>query len=141
MNIRTAFTTLVRRLHGTFHRSPELSPEAQALFDKLSAIVDEEVERSEEFGLSICPEHLVKEKWAVLLAVLELGNVNLPNGYGGPDFLFQILYESLLRLMEEEARFYFERLKEQNLTTNMYQAHLTMLCSRIAYMIRNRELG
>ena len=135
-----AFATLVKRLHRPFHRSPELSPAAQELFDKLSAIVDEEVERSEEFGLSICPEHLVKEKWAVLLAVLELGNVNLPNGYGGPDFLFQILYESLLGLMKEEARFYFERLQEQQLTANMYQAHLTILCSRIAYMIRNHEL-
>lgn len=103
-------------------------------------MVGEEARKSEEFGLSILPEHLEKEAHVVLLAVAELGNMNIPDNYGGPDFLYRLLYESASRLMEEEARFYFERLKGQGLVANMYQAHLATLCSRIACMIRNNEL-
>ena len=107
---------------------------------KIIEIVDDEIARSAEFGLKISKKHQSKEKQVILLAVRELKRIKeLCNGltFGA---LFQLFFGVVSVALENEARYYFEKLKKEGRVANMYQCHLSSVVGHILNAIYNREL-
>ncbi len=107
---------------------------------KIIEIIDDEIAKSAEFGLEILKEHQLKEKQVMFLAVRELKRIKeLCDGLTFAAML-QLFFGVISVTLENEARYYFEKLKKEGRMANMYQCHISSVAGRILNAIYNREL-
>ena len=107
---------------------------------KIIEIVDDEIAKSAEFGLEISQEHQLKEKYVILLAIDELTNISGPSGFLTFDLMIEFFHGAISTALEDELRYYFDKLKKEGRTANMYQVHLHCVAGHILNAIYNREL-
>ncbi len=106
---------------------------------EIIAIIDDEIAKSAEFGLEILEEHQLKEKHVILLVIGGLANIGGSNSLTF-DVAMQFFSGAILRILEDESQYYFDKLKKEGRTANMYQVHLHSVAGRVLNTIYDKKL-
>jgi hypothetical protein len=100
-------------------------------------IIDDELIKSFGFGLKISREHVLKEKVAVLKVLNSLGSLHMMPRRFNYEEARELFLKSIYDIMEDENKFYFEKLEKKSGVKTRYNCHIEAVTFSVLNSIYN----